>query len=143
MGSIATAPGTDPKAVLAAAMPRVQNPRSQLQQSRFPHVMPHTGSLSWMLSAVSGTPVSSSPIPLSPFPDESNSSTSVGAKQASSAKSSPSVPTTQRSGGFASGRRNSSPSLSQHVILGASPSPGNQHNCLNNSSDSWWPKALS
>jgi hypothetical protein len=52
MGSIATAPGTDPKAALAAAMASVQNPQSQLQQSRFPHVMPHAGSLSWMLSAV-------------------------------------------------------------------------------------------
>ncbi len=109
MSSIATAPGTGPEAVPAGAMTRVQNPQSQLQRSRFPHVMPHTGSLSWMLSTVSGTPVSSSPIPLSPFPDESKSSTWVGAKQASSTKSSPSIPTTQKSGGSASGRRTPRP----------------------------------
>ncbi len=126
MNSIATAPGTDPKAVLAAAMAKVQNPHSQLQQSRLPQVTPHTGSLSQMSSAVSGTPVSSSPTPLSPFPAVSKSSTSVGARQASSGKGSPSLPTTQKSGGPASGKRNSSPSLSQHVILGANPSLGNQ-----------------
>jgi len=127
MGSMPTAPGTDPKAVLAAAMAKVQNTQTPLQQqSRSPQVAPRTGSPSQMSSAVSGPPASS-PAPLSPLPAGSKPSWSVGAKQGSSTKGSASFPSTQKSAGAASGKRNSSPSLSQHVILGPSPALGNQN----------------
>ncbi|KAH8945760.1 hypothetical protein BDL97_12G057500 [Sphagnum fallax] len=127
MGSMPTAPGADPKAVLAAAMAKVQNTQTPLQQqSRSPQVAPRTGSPSQMSSAVSGPPASS-PAPLSPLPAGSKPSWSVGAKQGSSTKGSASFPTTQKSAGAASGKRNSSPSLSQHVILGPSPALGNQN----------------
>ncbi|CAM6009679.1 unnamed protein product [Sphagnum balticum] len=126
ISSMPTAPGTDPKAVLAAAMAKVQSPQSQLQQSHLPQVAPHTGSASWASSAVSGPPASSSPTPFYPLPTGPQSSGAVGAKQGSYVKGSTAFPTSQKSVGPASGKRNSSSALSQHVILGPSTNLGNQ-----------------
>jgi hypothetical protein len=126
ISSMPTAPGTDPKAVLAAAMAKVQSPQSQLQQSHMPQVAPHTGSASWASSAVSGPPASASPTPFYPLPTGPQSSGAVGAKQGSYVKGSTAFPTSQKSVGPASGKRNSSSALSQHVILGPSTNLGNQ-----------------
>jgi hypothetical protein len=126
ISSMPTALGTDPKAVLAAAMAKVQSPQSQLQQSHMPQVAPHTGSASWASSAVSGLPASASPTPFYPLPTGPQSSGAVGAKQGSYVKGSTAFPTSQKSVGPASGKRNSSSALSQHVILGPSTNLGNQ-----------------
>ncbi|KAH8952507.1 hypothetical protein BDL97_09G088900 [Sphagnum fallax] len=127
ISSMPTAPGADPKAVLAAAMAKVQSPQSQLQQSHLPQVAPHTGSASWASSAVSGPPASSSSTPFYPLPTGPQSSAAVGAKQGSYVKGSTAFPTSQKSVGPASGKRNSSSALSQHVILGPSTNLGNQN----------------
>ncbi|KAH9551690.1 hypothetical protein CY35_09G026100 [Sphagnum magellanicum] len=126
ISSMPTAPGTDPKAVLAAAMAKVQSPQSQLQQSHLPQVAPHTGSASWASSAVLGPPASSSPTPFYPLPTGPQSSGAAGAKQGSYVKGSTAFPNSQKSVGPASGKRNSSSALSQHVILGPSTNLGNQ-----------------